>query len=76
VFLFKKLLFTVILNSFLLFILIIGTQNSLNKVKVNLIVQETIELPTGFIVGCSFILGSLLANLVPINQLTKKNRQN
>ena len=63
----KKLLFTVFFNSSLFMILFIGIQNSSNKTKVNLLVNETIELPTSFIVGSSFILGSILGNFIIFN---------
>ena len=38
----------------------------------NLIVNETVHLPVSFIVGISFISGSLLGSLIDINQLFKK----
>ena len=60
----KKLFFTVIFNSCLFVILFVAIQNSSNKRKVDLIIDETIELPISFIVGSSFILGSILGNLL------------
>ena len=60
----KKLFFTTIFNSSLFVFLLIGIQNSSNKTKVNLLVNETIELPISFIVGSSFILGSILGNFI------------
>ena len=61
-FLIKKLFLTVIFNSCLFVILFIGIQNSSNKSKVNLLIDETIELPISFIVGSSFILGSIFGS--------------
>ena len=61
-FLIKKLSLAVIFNSCLFFVLFIGIQNSSNKSKVNLLVDETIELPISFIVGSSFILGSIFGS--------------
>ena len=55
-FLIKKFLLAVIFNSCLFVILFIGIQNSSNKNKVNLLFEDTIELPISFIVGSSFIL--------------------
>ena len=52
--------------------LIIGIQNSRNKNKVNLIVNETVHLPVSFIVGISFISGSLLGSAIDVNQFFKK----
>ena len=63
----KKLLFTAIFNSSLFLILFIGIQNSSNKRKVDFLIKETIELPISFIVGSSFILGSLLGSFIVIN---------
>ena len=60
----KKLLFTVIFNSCLFLILFIGIQNSSKKSKVNFLIQETIELPISFVVGSSFILGSVLGSFI------------
>ena len=66
-FLIKKLLFTAIFNSCLFVLLFIGIQNSSNKSKVDFLIEETIELPISFIVGSSFILGSLLGSFIVIN---------
>jgi len=60
----KKLFFSFIFNSSLFLLLIIGIQNSVNKKKVNLILQETVSLPLGFIVGTSFISGSIFGNFL------------
>ena len=60
----KKLLFNVILNSCLFLILFIGIQNSSKKSKVNLLIEETIELPISFVVGSSFIIGSILGSFI------------
>tara|TARA_B100000212_G_C27114470_1_gene422117 strand:- start:158 stop:388 length:231 start_codon:yes stop_codon:yes gene_type:complete len=68
----KKVLFTITLNSALFFILIIGIQNSSNKSKVKLIIGETVNLPISFIVGMSFISGSVLGNLITMNLSNKK----
>ena len=63
----KKLLYSAIFNSCLFALLFIGIQNSSNKSRVNLLIEETIELPISFIVGSSFILGSIMGSLVDIN---------
>ena len=61
-FLIKKFILTVIFNSCLFLALFIGIQNSSNKSKVNLLIDKTIELPISFIVGSSFILGSIFGS--------------
>ena len=42
----------------------IGIQNSSNKKKVNLLINETINLPVSFIIGSSFISGSITGTLL------------
>ena len=59
----KKIFFTITFNSCLFFILIIGIQNSSNKGKINFLIDETIELPISFIIGSSFIGGSIMGSL-------------
>ena len=66
-FLFKKLFFSISFNFSLFLLLIIGIQNSLNKSKVNFLIEETVFLPVGFILGSSFISGSIFGSLITIN---------
>ena len=63
----KKILFTILFNISLLLILMIGIQNSSSKKKVNLIFSETINLPISFIIGISYISGSIIANALGPN---------
>ena len=64
--LFKKVLFTITLNSALFLLLIIGIQNSSNRNKVDLIIGETASLPSSFIIGMSFISGSLSGSFLTL----------
>ena len=70
-YLIKKLSFAVIFNSCLFLVLFIGIQNSSNKSKVNLLIDETIELPLSFIMGSSFILGSIIGNFLVFDMNNK-----
>ena len=63
----KKFTLAIIFNSCLFLILFIGIQNSSSKSKVNLLVDKTIELPISFIVGTSFILGSILGSFLVLD---------
>ena len=72
-FVFKKLFFSISFNFSLFLLLIIGIQNSLNKSKVNFLIEETVFLPVGFILGSSFISGSIFGSLITIN-FAKKNQ--
>ncbi len=67
----KKLFFALIFNSCLFIALFIGIQNSSNKNKVNLLIEETIELPISFIVGSSFILGSIFGSFLVLDMNNK-----
>ena len=62
--LFKRLIYVFTFNLTLFFILMIGIQNSNYKNKVNFILNESIELPNSFILGLSFILGSLSGSIL------------
>ena len=68
----KKLLFISLFNFSLFLILMIGVQNSANKTKINFFSIETINLPIGFVVGTSFISGSITGGLL-INNYKKKD---
>ena len=68
----KKLFLSVVINSCFFILLMIGIQNSSNKSSVNLLFEETIKLPVGFIVGSSFIAGSIFGGFLTINS-EKKN---
>ena len=60
----KKLFHSAIFTSCLFAILFIGIQNSSNKSKVDFLINETIELPISFLVGSSFIVGSILGSFI------------
>ena len=67
----RKVLITTIFNSSLFLILIIGIQNSSNKGKVNLLMNETVNLPISFIIGSSFIAGSLTGTFLSLINTNK-----
>ena len=68
----KKLFLASIFNFCLFFLLIIGIQNSTNKTSINLLFEETVELPLSFIIGSSFIGGSIIGSLLSISLTYKK----
>ena len=69
---FKRIIFAVTFNSSIFLLLMIGIQNSSNKSKVKLLINETVKLPISFIIGTSFIGGSVLGSLFTI-EYSKKN---
>ena len=68
----KKLLFAILFNSSLFLILMIGIQNSSSQKKVNLIIKQTIRLPVSFIIGTSFVCGSLTGSILNMNLSSQK----
>ncbi|MBD74983.1 MAG: hypothetical protein CMM96_05825 [Rickettsiales bacterium] len=58
----RKLILAIIFNFCLFSILILGIQNSTRKEKVKFLGNETIKLPISFIIGTSFITGSILGS--------------
>jgi uncharacterized integral membrane protein len=67
----RKIFFIFTYNSCLFLLLIIGIQNSNNKSKVNFLTKETVNLPVSFIVGLSFISGSIFGNLLYFKSIKK-----
>ncbi len=70
---FKKLFFSLIYNSSILLFLMIGIQNSSSQKKVYLMSYETIRLPVSFIIGLSYLSGSITGSFMNINFLKKKD---
>ena len=66
------MIFATTFNVCLFLLLMIGIQNSSNKSRVNFLINKTIKLPISFIIGSSFISGSMIGSLFNIN-LTKKS---
>ena len=68
----KKSVFATTFNTCLFLLLMIGIQNSSNKSKVNFLINETVNLPISFIIGTSFIGGSIIGSIFHLN-LTNKS---
>ena len=68
----KRIIFAFTFNSSLLLLLMIGIQNSSNKSKINFLINETVNLPISFIIGTSFISGSVIGSLFNIEFMKKK----
>ena len=67
----KRISLIVLFNSFIFIMMLISIQNSNYKSKLNLIFFETINLPLSFIIGSSFILGSLTGTIAISNGIEK-----
>ena len=70
----KQLIFIFSYNLSLFLLLMIGIQNSSIRKNVNLIITETIKLPISFIIGVSFISGSLTGNLLRMDFNNKNDK--
>ena len=71
-YLLKQFFLSTTFNISLLLVLMVGIQNSSNKSRVKLYGIETINLPIGFIVGTSFICGSLFGSLFNVIEFHQK----
>ena len=67
----KKIIFALTFNSCLFLLLMIGIQNSSKKSKVNFLINQTVQLPISFIIGSSFIGGSIIGFVLNVD-FTKK----
>ena len=67
----KKIIFATTFNACLFLLLMVGIQNSKREIKVNFLINETVKLPISFIIGSSFIGGSIIGSFFNLN-LTKK----
>ena len=60
----KKIIFNFLFNLSLFILLMISIQNSFQKKQVKFLFLETINLPISFIIGTSFISGTLLGSFI------------
>ena len=67
--------FNLILNTTLFIFLFICIQNSSKKQSVNFYIANTIPLPISFIIGSSFIAGSLSLSLVKLSHILDQSKK-
>ncbi len=63
----RKIISIFVFNFSLFLILMIGIQNSSNQKKVYFLFGETVHLPVSFIIGLSFITGSVTASILKMD---------
>ena len=63
----RKIILTISFNLILFLMMLIGIQNSSKKEKVYFLNNESIKLPVSFIVGISFISGSVVGGFINLN---------
>jgi len=57
-------IYSLLINIFLLFFIIFAIQNSQEKKVTKIFNKETIELPISFILGTSFVAGSITSSFI------------
>ena len=70
---YKNFTLILITNIFLFFLMLITIQNSSYKQKIKFINIETVPLPISFILGTSFLTGSLFGGLITNIKKSNKN---
>ena len=68
----KKIIFALTFNVSLFLLLMVGIQNSSESRRVNLILNQTVKLPVAFIIGVSFISGSLTGSTLANTFINQK----
>ena len=68
----KKIIFALTFNVSLFLLLMVGIQNSTESRKLNLILSQTIKLPIAFIIGVSFISGSVTGSILTSTFINQK----
>jgi uncharacterized integral membrane protein len=71
----RKIIFSFSVNFCFLIILILSIQNSNIKNKVNFLGRESVSLPLSFIIGVSFIGGSITGLFVSSNLILKNDEK-
>ena len=69
---YKKIIFNILFNSSIFIVLLIGIQNSSQKKRINFLINQTISLPVSFIIGTSFISGSICGSILTLT-IKRKN---
>ncbi|WP_413683937.1 hypothetical protein [Prochlorococcus sp. MIT 1011] len=73
--LFRLQLLTINITSaiLLIFFLCLGSQNISKKHNLNFLINKTVALPIGFLVGTSFTLGVISGGLTSVLMINDKN---
>ena len=68
----KLLIFNITTSLLLILFLCLGSQNLDERYRLNLLFNETVELPSGFIIGIAFTLGFINGGLTSTLNTKKK----
>ena len=68
----KLFTFNISIAALLITFLCLGSQNLDKRYSLNLLVNETVELPSGFIIGIAFTFGFLTGGISSIFMINNK----
>ena len=68
----KLLTFNITTGILLILFLCLGSQNLDKRYNLNLLVNETVELPIGFIIGISFVIGFVSGGFTSVLMMKDK----
>ena len=60
----------------LMFFLCLGSQNLSKRYSLNFLVNKTVDLPIGFLIGTSFTLGLMSGGLTSVLMINNANDKN
>ena len=60
----------------LMFFLCLGSQNLSKRYSLNFLVNKTVDLPIGFLIGTSFTLGLMSGGLTSVLMINNPNDKN
>ena len=69
----KLLTLNIFTATLLILFLCLGSQNLGKRYSLNFIVNKTVNLPAGFLIGTSFTLGLMLGGLTSVLMIKDKN---
>tara|TARA_B100001250_G_C19608470_1_gene703830 strand:+ start:494 stop:724 length:231 start_codon:yes stop_codon:yes gene_type:complete len=74
--LFRLKLFTINIATaiLLIFVLCLGSQNLSKRYSLNFLINKTVPLPIGFLIGTSFTIGLISGGLTSILMVNDKNQ--
>ncbi len=70
----KLLTFNISIGVLLITFLCLGSQNLEKRYSLNLLVNETVELPSGFILGIAFTFGFLSGGVTSVLMIKDKTK--
>ena len=72
----QLLTFNIVTAILLTFFLCLGSQNLGKRYNLNLLINKTVPLPIGFLIGTSFSVGLISGGLTSILMINNKDNKN